>query len=141
LIKDVVLIYKLICFCEIKSKKSDIKRKLRQMKVKLEKKHALDAIEYYNDFISRGMNFGMSRVKRKLDVFVNNNINFLMKSIQFWIYAIPFKTKKDMHLDVAHGLPAATAEEFEQKEIEKGEGVSDLEGPFKIDDEGEVIQA
>jgi len=140
LIKDIVLIYKLLCFCEIKSKKQPIIEKLSAMKKELEDKGVVVAIEYYNDFISRGMNFGMSRVRRRLDVFVNVNMNFLVKTIQFWLFSLPFKTRKDMHLDSAHGLPASTAEEFEKEQIEKGEKVTDLEGPFKIDDEGEVIQ-
>lgn len=140
LIKDMVLIYKLICYCEVKSKKENVKKELEKMRKDLEKKQVLNAIEYYNDYISRGMNFGMSRVKRQLDMFVNVHINFLMKTVQYWIFVLPFKSKKDMHLDNAHGLPAATAEDFEREQIERGETVTDLEGPFKIDDEGEVIQ-
>lgn len=139
LLKDIVLIYKLMSFCEIKSKKEGVKKEIKKIKKEFEKRGFLEMIEFYNNFISKDMHFGTSRVRRKLDVFVNGNMTFLLDTIQFWMYVLPFKSKKDMHMDTAHGLPAATAEDFERNEIEKGEKVSNLDGPFRLDDEGEVI--
>jgi hypothetical protein len=111
------------------------------MRENLDKRKVPALIEYYNEYISRGMNFGMSRVRRRLDLFVNSNMDFLIQLIQYWLFSMPYKSKKDMHLDTAHGLPAYGAEEFERSEIERGEKVTDLNGPFKIDDEGQVMQA
>lgn len=141
LIKDSILIYKLLIFCEVKSKKQEIKDKIREKRKLFEDKGILQLIEYYNDYISRGMKFGSSRVKRRMDLFVNANISYIMENIQFWMFILPFKQKKDMHLDTAHGLPAQTAEDFEKEEIEKGEKIVDLNGPFKLDEDGEVIPA
>jgi hypothetical protein len=139
LIKDVILIYKLLYFCENKSTQKEVKIKLKEMRENLDKRKVPSLIEYYNEYISRGMNFGMSRVRRRLDVFVNNNINFLMETIQYWLFVLPLKGKKDMHLDTAHGLPAMGAEDFEREQIERGEKVTETGGTFKVDEEGEVI--
>jgi len=141
LIKDIILIYKLLYFCETKSKQEDVRIKLQAMRKELDNKGVPHLIEYYNEFISRNKSFGMSRVRRRLDVFVNDNINFLMETIQYWLFVMPFRSKKDTHFDTAHGLPAASGDDMVQSEIEKGEKYGDLnlDTGFKIDDEGEVI--
>lgn len=139
LLEDTILAYKLLCFCGVKSKKEEVRKKLKEEKEKLEKIGIKEAMDSYNKYISSSMNFGMGRLRRKIDIFVSNNMNFLIETVQWWLFALPFKRKKDMHLDTAHGLPANVAEDFEQQEIEKGEQVKNLEGPWKLDEEGEVI--
>ena len=139
LLEDTILAYKLLCFCGFKSKKEEAKKKLKEKKEKLENIGIKEVINSYNRYVSSTMSFRKGRMKREIDNFISNNMNFLIENVQFWLFALPFKRKKDFHLDTAHGLPANAAEGFEQGEIEKGEHVKNLEGPWKLDEEGEVI--
>lgn len=142
LVSDIILIYKLLIFCAEKSKKEEIQKQLKDEIAKLNDINIHELILQQNRLISSPNAFGESAIKRNINNIIENNLIFIINKIQFFLLALPFKKKRDMHPDTAHGLPAREAEEYERTEIERGEQIKDpLTQKWSVGEEGEVVPA
>lgn len=137
-INNILLIYDLLNYCNNKSKTKEIKDKieleLKEFQYKLNLK---ELRKLYRIHIETKTKFGSHNIKNKIDNMLNDNSEFIYSKLQYYILAIPMKSKQMTHYKTGHGLPAYSAEEFESEQIEEGGKVSDGQ-TFKIE-EGRVI--
>jgi len=132
---DMVIILDLLKHCKSKTKKDDIRELLESELDEI--KFAIELKKYYIKYKSSKLNFGRSRIFKKISNIVLNNNDIISNKIQSYILAMPMKGKQNMNLKSAMGLPAASAEEYESSEIKEGQSV-EVGQAFKIDEEGEV---
>lgn len=138
MMQNVIIIKDLLDYCKNKSKKELVKKKIEEETNALTSRINFQRLYSLSLELNNFSAYGKSRIMNEMNSILGENMMFISEKIQFFLLAIPTRGKRNMHLGTSHGLPAASAEEFESSEIERGKSIKPGQ-KFSLDEEGEII--
>src|SRR5690606_33436820 len=119
-----ILIYDLLTFALMKTKKPGTRRAIQQELARL-KSIGIQKLRLLSLQFPQVPAFRRSALMSQIRSEIGPHYNTLVEIIMFYSLAIPSKARPNMHLKTSHGMPPETGAEYEQSEIEEGERIAE----------------
>lgn len=134
--ENIVKIYQILKHCKYKSTKEKTINKIEE---ELELINKIDIKSIQKEVLDyKNTEIGKNRKLKQIQSLLEDNIELIEEKVQSYILSLPIKTKQGYPLKNLHGLPGASAEEYESSEISGGQKIP-KDSSFKLGEEGEVI--